>query len=105
MDKHSEIMNNNGRKVSSFTLVYESLSKAPIVDAAVASDFPCSGETYLQIVRNALRVPAIDYNLISPFSVREAEVVVKYFPKIQHQNPEEEWVIQFIIKMRTLARL
>ena len=71
--KHAAIINDAGRRaeVSPFTPDYEALSKAPIVDAAIRCDYPCGGETYLLIVRNALSVPAMDHNLIPPFVMRE----------------------------------
>ena len=43
----------------------------------------------MQIVQNALSVPAIDHDLTPPFTIREAGVGVKYVPKIQYKNPEE----------------
>ena len=44
----------------------------------------------MQIVRNALNVPAMYHVLIPPFIMREAGVVVKCVPKIQWKNPEKE---------------
>ena len=88
--KHAAMTNDASRKVSPFTPDYESLSKVPIVDAAIRHDCPHSGETYLLIVRNALSVPAMDHNLIPPFIMGEAGVDVKCVPKIQCKNPEEE---------------
>ena len=90
--KNVAITNDTGRRaeVSPFTPDYESLSKVPIVDAAIKHDYPCSGETYLLIVRNALSVPAMDHNLIPPLIMREVGVDVKCAPKIQCKNPEEE---------------
>ena len=72
--KHASIINDTSRraKVSPFTTYYDSLSKVPIVDAAIRYDFPHSGETYLLIVMNALSVPAMDHNLMPPGVIREA---------------------------------
>ena len=90
--KHAAIINDTGRRaeVSPFTPDYESLSKVPIVDAAIRYDCPYSGETYLLIVRNALSVPSMDHNLIPPFIIKEAGVDIKCVPKIQCKNPEED---------------
>ena len=89
--KHAEITNDIGRRanVSPFTPDCESLNKVPIFDAAIRCDCPCSGETYLLIVSNALSIPVMDYTLIPPFVMRETGVDVKCVPKIQCNNPEE----------------
>ena len=49
--KHAAIKNGAGRRaeVIPFTPDYESLSKVPIVDAAIIYDLPYSGETYLRV--------------------------------------------------------
>ena len=72
LGKHAVIINDTGKRaeISPFTPDYESLSKVPIVDAAIRYDYPCSGETYFLIVSNALSVPAMDHNLISAFIIR-----------------------------------
>jgi hypothetical protein len=40
-------------------------------------------KTYLLIVRNALHVPSMQHNLIPPFIMREAGLVVNDVPKMQ----------------------
>ena len=77
--KHVAIINDTVRRaeVSPFTPDYESLSKVPIVDAAIRYDCPYSGETYLLIVRNALSVPSMNHSLIPPFIMREAAGMCK----------------------------
>ena len=62
----------------------------PIVDATIRYDCPCSGETYLVVVRNALSVPAMDHNLIPSFAMIKALVDMKCVPKIQCRNPEKD---------------
>jgi hypothetical protein len=42
------------------------------------------------LIRNSLYVPSLDYNLLPPFMVREAGVIVKDTPKIQLNDPSEE---------------
>ena len=44
----------------------------------------------MQIVKNALSVPAMNHTLIPPFIVREEGVDVKCVPKIQCKNDEED---------------
>ena len=89
---HAEIINDTSRRarVSTFTLDYESLIKVPIVDTAIRYDFPYSGETYLLIVRNTLSITDMDHNFIPLFVMIEAGVDVKYVPKIQFKNTDEE---------------
>ena len=80
--KHAAIISDAGRRaeVSPFTPDYESLSKVPIVGATIRYYCPHSGETYLLIVMNALRVPVMYHNLMPPFVMREAWVDVKCVP-------------------------
>ena len=64
--------------------------EVPIVDAVLAYDCPFTGLTYLLVVRNALCVPSMDHNLIPPFIMREAGLVVNETPKIHCDNPTVE---------------
>ena len=91
VDKHAATINDTSRRdeVSPFTPDYESLSKVPIVEATIRCDCSYSGETCLLIVRNALSVPGMDYDLMLSFIVREVEVDSKCFPMTQYKNPEE----------------
>ena len=50
-----------------------------------------SGETYLLFVRNALCVPTMDINLISPLILREAGLVLNDTPKIHCDDPSVEY--------------
>ena len=43
----------------------------PIVDAAIAYDCPFIYETYILIIRNALYIETMQYNLIPPLIMRE----------------------------------
>ena len=56
----------------------------PIVDAAIAYDCPRSEKTYILIVRNALYVESMEENLVPPFILREAGLIVNECPK-QHR--------------------
>jgi hypothetical protein len=42
------------------------------------------------LIQNALYVPSLDHNLLPPFMMREAGVIVKDNPKIQLDDPSEE---------------
>jgi hypothetical protein len=45
---------------------------------------------YIQLIRNALYVPSLHHNLLPPFMMRGAGVIVKDTPKIQLDDPSEE---------------
>ena len=59
-----------------------------IVDAGLMYECPYSGESYILIVRNAIRVPSMVHNLVPPFILREAGVQVKEIPKFQCKDPD-----------------
>ena len=62
--------------------------KVPIVDAALAYDCPFTHQTVLLIVRNALYIPTMENNLIPPFILREAGLIVNDTPKIHLNDPD-----------------
>ena len=76
--------------VQAFAKEVMGLPKVSIVDAVIAYDCQTSGETYLLVVRNALCVPTVDINLIPPFILREAGLVLNDTPKIHCDDPSVE---------------
>lgn len=72
--------------VSAFTPDYQPMH-VPIVDAALLYSCPYSGDEVILLVRNALHFPKMENNLIPPFVMREAGVVVNDTPKIQATDP------------------
>ena len=76
--------------VNPFTPDYDALPEVPIVDAAVMYECPTSGKESILLVRNALHVPAMEQNLIPPFVMREAGIVVNDTPKIHVKDPTIE---------------
>ena len=82
------IIQRSGRsaEVRAFSEECTKLEKIPIVDAVIAYDCPYEMKTYLLIVRNALYVPSMVHNLIPPFVMREAGLVVNDVPKIHCGN-------------------
>jgi hypothetical protein len=80
-------------EVSPYSPDYEPM-EVPLVDAAVRYDH--DGRVYILLIRNALYVLSLDHNLLPPFVIREAGVIVKDTPKIQLDDPtEEEHAITF----------
>jgi hypothetical protein len=75
--------------VSPYSPDYEPM-KVPLVDAAVKYECPFDGGVHILVIQNALYVPSMDHNLVPPFMMREAGVIVKDTPKIQLEDPTEE---------------
>lgn len=91
LGKHSFIFDYvNGRtcEVEPYNPSLGSTKSIPVVDAALAYDCPYQHRTYLLIIRNALHVPTMNNNLISPFILREAGLKVNDTPKIHVNNPD-----------------
>ena len=84
--KHCIIISRSGKtiNVGTFSPSAGSLSAVPIVDAVIAYDCRRTGQTYLLVLRNALYVPEMEENLISPFILREAGLIVNECAK-QHR--------------------
>lgn len=61
----------------------------PFVDASLSYDCPITHESYLLIIRNALYVETMEVNLLSPFIMREAGLLVNDTPKIHVDDPNE----------------
>ena len=76
--------------VQAFAKEVKGLPKVPILDAVIAYDCQNSGEKYLLVVRNALCVPTMDIDIISPFILIEAGLVLNDTPKIHCDNPSVE---------------
>jgi hypothetical protein len=83
------VEHNRTCEVSPYSPDYEPM-KVPMVDAAVRYDCPFDGRVYILLIRNALYVRSMDYNLLPPFMMREAGLIVKDVPKIQLADPSEE---------------
>ena len=73
-------------EVRAFAEDCKTLERVPIVDAAIAYDCQASMRTYILIVRNALHVKSMKHNLLPPFIVREAGLVLNDVPRIHCGN-------------------
>ena len=82
------VEHNRTCEVSPYSPDYEP-KKVPLVDAAVRYDCPFDGRVYILLIQNALYVPSMDYNLLPPFMLREAGVIVRDTPKIQLEDPSD----------------
>jgi hypothetical protein len=72
-----------------FTPDYSSM-KIRVVDAAVQYDCEHTGASYILVIRNALHVPSMKHNLLPPFILRQAGMVVNEVPKIHVNEPTIE---------------
>ena len=89
LGKQAFVFSHSGQfaNVQAFSEEVKALPEVPIVDAVIAYDCPSSGETFLLVARNALCVPSMDINLITPFIMREAGLVLNTTPKIHFDEP------------------
>ena len=89
--RHAYVISDTGRvaDVSPFTPDYSSM-QIRVVDAAVQYDCQYTGKSYILVIRNALHVPSMKHNLLPPFVLRQAGIVVKETPKIHVDEPTAE---------------
>jgi hypothetical protein len=73
--------------VTPFSSNLPTMDMVEIGDAAIAYDAPILHVTYLLVMQNALMIPTLNHNLISPFLLREAGLYVEETPKHQVANP------------------
>ena len=84
LGSNSFVFESTGRtyNVQPFSSDLDVEKDVPIVDGALAYDCPYTGEVCVLVVRNALHVPSIDYNLIPPFIMRASSFVVNDVPNV-----------------------
>ena len=89
--RHATILSQTGQsaQVNAYTPDYDPMN-IPIVDAAIRYDCRFTGRSYLLIIRNALHVPSMNNNLLPPFVLREAGIIVDDVPKIHVDDPDVE---------------
>lgn len=59
------------------------------VSAALAYDDPVSGETVILLVHQAIYIPELSHNLLSPMQVRLNDVIVNETPRFLTEHPDE----------------
>ena len=102
--KQATIIQHSGRtvEVNAFADVCKKVENVPIVDAAVAYDCPYTMKTYILIMRNALYIPTMKHNLIPPFIMREAGLVVNDVPRIHCGEGVLPWEVKMTPRMPQL---
>ena len=88
--RHTFILNDTGQtvEVNPFTPQYKSMT-ARLVDGALMYDCPYSGKSYILVVQNAIHVPSMENNLIPPFMMREARIIINEKAKIHTDDPKD----------------
>lgn len=89
--RNAYVISESGKtvEVSPFSPDYQPMT-VPLVDAAVVYESPFDAKRYLLVIRNALSVPSMAHNLLPPFLLREAGIIVNDTPKIQMPDPTED---------------
>jgi hypothetical protein len=71
--------------VTPFSKDLPAMDMVKIGDAAMCYDDPISLVTYILVMKNALLIPSMGHNLIPPFLIQEAGLILNKTPK--HQTP------------------
>ena len=84
LGRHALIIEETGKTVDvkPFTSDYSTLQKVPAVTSEILTECAFTGKTRIFIFHNDLSVPAMDHNLVPPFILREAGLIVNGTPKI-----------------------
>ena len=77
-------------QVKPFTEQCQTLDSVPIVNAVIKYTCPVSDESYLLMIMNVIHVPSMQHNLIPPFILREAGIIVNDVPKIHKKAPTND---------------
>ena len=90
LGRHWFILNDTGWtvEVNPFTPQYKVMT-AKFVDGPLLYDCPYSGKSYVLVVQNAIHVPSMDNNLVLPFMMREAGIMVNEKAKIHMDYPKD----------------
>ena len=90
--KTSWIVNDSGRpvKVHGYDERVSEKAHYRTVSGVVAYDDPTSGETYMLVVHQAIEIPSIKVNLLSPMQMRDNDLAVNEEPKHMALNPTDD---------------
>jgi hypothetical protein len=87
--KHAFILADSGTTatVRAFSPDMEAI-ETPIVDCAFLYECSYTNRMYILVAHNALHVSTMDHNLVPPFILREAGLIVNETPKIHFEAPD-----------------
>ena len=77
-------------KVHGFSEEVGSIKRVPIIDALILYECLYKGKIFILVGRNVLYVPSMEHNLIPPFVLRQAGLVVNDKTKINCDRPTED---------------
>ena len=91
LGKHCYILSRSGKNVDvgAFTESAGGLNQVPIVDAMLAYDCRRTNQVYLLVLRNVLYIDSMEDNLIPPFILREAGIIVNERAKTHSEESTE----------------
>jgi hypothetical protein len=92
--KTSLIVNDFGRpvRVHGYDETVSEKEHCRTVSGVVAYDDPTSGETYMLVINQAIEIPSVKMNLLSPMQLRDNDLYVNEEPKHMALNPTEDLV-------------
>ena len=93
----SELSTARTVNVGAFTELAGGLNEVPIIDVMLAYDCKQTNQVYLLILQNVLYIESVDDNLIPPFILQEAGIIVNKQAKIYCEPgtaTEEDYIIQ-----------
>lgn len=76
--------------VSAFVDDVGLLPSVSVVGAVLAYDYPLQAVTILMVFKNALYISTMKHNLMAPFILSEAGIMVNEVPKIHCENPTSD---------------
>ena len=90
--KHCRVVADTGFKadITTFSDEVGQMLEVLIVDALILYENLSSGEKFPLVVKNTLHVPSMNHNLIPPFSMRQASIIVNDKAKIFCDNPTRD---------------
>ena len=91
IESESRIIDWINRKICStmpFNPSISCMKSVPFVHAALAYNCPNTHQTYVIIGRNIMYIMTLKDNVIVPFIMMEASIIVDDKPKIQCKNPD-----------------
>ena len=89
--KHCYVIANSGHTAEGHVFTEDvgigSMKRVPIIDDLILYECPYTGKIFILVERNVFYTPSMDHNLIPPFVLRQAGLVVNDTPKIHCDRP------------------
>ena len=84
--KNSFVFESTGRiyNIQPFSTDLGMATNVPILDGALAYDYPYTGQVCIILVRNALHISTIDHNLVPPFIILKIYYLLQSIPQFHY---------------------